>query len=211
MNANQHRGRLTGLLVATAALSFSFGGWALADYDDGHYTTPVQRLIARAAEAARDAAEERLEADRAVQVGAPDAAEEVAEAEKAEREAAEAQARAEAAQAAQNQATQNQSSQAPAQQQATKVQQQATKVQQAPAQQQAPKVQQQAPVQQPQTQVQPSNQLPAGGTLYGDDIYKVEGGVTYEWDDGRWEAEYDKKIEGGVVYDYDDGRWEIDD
>lgn len=63
----------------------------------------------------------------------------------------------------------------------------------------------------------PSNPAPApapaanGGTSYGDDIYKQEGGVVYEWDDGAWEPEYDKKIENNIVYEYDDGRWEVDD
>lgn len=52
--------------------------------------------------------------------------------------------------------------------------------------------------------------IPPGGTLYGDDIYKVENGVVYEWDDGRWKPEYDKKIENGIVYDFDDGRWKTE-
>lgn len=42
------------------------------------------------------------------------------------------------------------------------------------------------------------------------DTYKVENGVVYEYDDGRWEAENDKKIENGVVYEYDDGKWQAD-
>ena len=41
--------------------------------------------------------------------------------------------------------------------------------------------------------------------------YKVENNVVYEWDDGKWEPEYDKKSENGVIYEYDDGRWEVDD
>lgn len=52
--------------------------------------------------------------------------------------------------------------------------------------------------------------IPPGGTLYGDDIYKVENGVVYEWDDGRWKPERDKKIENGIVYDFDDGRWKTE-
>lgn len=40
--------------------------------------------------------------------------------------------------------------------------------------------------------------------------YKVENGTVYEYDDGKWEPEYDKKEENGVVYEYDDGKWEAD-
>lgn len=60
----------------------------------------------------------------------------------------------------------------------------------------------------PGTQSTPT--MPLGGTLYGDEIYKVENGVVYEWDDGRWKPEYDKKIENGIVYDFDDGRWKTE-
>lgn len=52
--------------------------------------------------------------------------------------------------------------------------------------------------------------VPEGGTLYGDDYYKVENGVVYEYDDGFWQPKYDKKIENGIVYDYDDGRWQVE-
>lgn len=52
--------------------------------------------------------------------------------------------------------------------------------------------------------------IPEGGTVYGDDIYKVENGVVYEYDDGWWEPKYDKKIENGIVYDFDDGRWKVE-
>ena len=55
------------------------------------------------------------------------------------------------------------------------------------------------------------SQAPAGTTATsGDDYYKEEGGKVYEYDDGMWETEHDKKIENGVVYEYDDGRWEAD-
>ncbi len=51
----------------------------------------------------------------------------------------------------------------------------------------------------------------SGTVISGDDEYKVENGVVYEKDDGRWEPEYDKKVENGRVYERDDGRWEADD
>ena len=46
---------------------------------------------------------------------------------------------------------------------------------------------------------------------YNGNTYKVIDGVVYEYDDGRWEVEHDKKVVNGVVYEYDDGRWVIDD
>lgn len=51
----------------------------------------------------------------------------------------------------------------------------------------------------------------SGTVRSGDDEYKVENGVVYEKDDGRWEPEYDKKVENGTVYEKDDGRWEAED
>ncbi|MBQ6492867.1 MAG: PepSY domain-containing protein [Erysipelotrichaceae bacterium] len=45
---------------------------------------------------------------------------------------------------------------------------------------------------------------------YGDDVCKTENGTVYEYDDGKWEVEHDKKIENGIVYEYDDGKWEPD-
>ncbi|MBR6459743.1 MAG: hypothetical protein IKS49_06260 [Actinomycetaceae bacterium] len=55
-----------------------------------------------------------------------------------------------------------------------------------------------------------ADNMPEGGTVYGDDIYKVENGTVYEYDDGWWKPKLDKKIENGVVYDFDDGRWEVE-
>ena len=43
--------------------------------------------------------------------------------------------------------------------------------------------------------------------MSGGDYYKLEGGVVYEWDDGAWEAEHDKKIENGIVYELEHGVW----
>ena len=68
-----------------------------------------------------------------------------------------------------------------------------------------------APAPEPAPAPAPEPQAPAAEVFQGDDRYKQEGGVVYEYDDGGWEPEYDKKIEGGVVYEYDDGRWEPDD
>ena len=51
----------------------------------------------------------------------------------------------------------------------------------------------------------------AGTVKSGDDTYKVENGKVYEYDDGRWELEEDKKYENGQIYEYDDGRWELND
>lgn len=52
------------------------------------------------------------------------------------------------------------------------------------------------------------NLFPEGSIIAGDDAYKEENGKVYEYDDGRWEEERDKKVENGKVYEYDDGRWE---
>lgn len=52
--------------------------------------------------------------------------------------------------------------------------------------------------------------VPGEGTIYGDDVYRVENGLVYEYDNGWWEPKYDKKIENGVVYDFDDGRWQVE-
>ena len=46
---------------------------------------------------------------------------------------------------------------------------------------------------------------------YDGNTYKVVDGVVYEYDDGKWEVERDKKVVNGVVYEYDDGKWEVDD
>ena len=73
-----------------------------------------------------------------------------------------------------------------------------------------PAAQPSAPASTPSTPAASSNTVTSG-----DDTYKQEGGVVYEYDDddGTWEREEDKKIENGVVYDYDDdtGTWEPDD
>lgn len=43
-----------------------------------------------------------------------------------------------------------------------------------------------------------------------DDAMQVIDGKVYEFDDGKWEPESDKKIENGQVYEYDDGVWEAE-
>lgn len=72
--------------------------------------------------------------------------------------------------------------------------------------------QQTGPTQQNQTQVapQPAPKPQAQNNTRPNSKYKVENGVVYEWDDGRWEPEYDKKSDNGAIYEYDDGRWEQD-
>lgn len=56
----------------------------------------------------------------------------------------------------------------------------------------------------------PTSTSKAGVYNYSGTTYKVENGQVYEYDDGRWELEADKKVENGVVYEYDDGVWEAD-
>ena len=57
----------------------------------------------------------------------------------------------------------------------------------------------------------PTSSSKSGVYNYSGTTYKVENGIVYEYDDGRWEPEYDKKMENGIRYEYEDGRWEIDD
>jgi|GEM_PF-3879134 len=67
------------------------------------------------------------------------------------------------------------------------------------------------PTPEPAQPAQPAQPAPQQNTIVsGDDTYMVENGVVYEWDDGAWEVEHDKKVEDGVVWEYDDGMWEID-
>ena len=56
----------------------------------------------------------------------------------------------------------------------------------------------------------PTSSSKPGVYNYSGSTYKVENGVVYEYDDGRWEVEHDKKVENGIIYEYDDGRWEPD-
>ena len=61
---------------------------------------------------------------------------------------------------------------------------------------------------QPSQPSQPSAQ--ANTQTIGSDTYKVEDNKVYEYDDGKWELEEDKKIENGVVYEKEDGNWQPD-
>ena len=56
----------------------------------------------------------------------------------------------------------------------------------------------------------PTSSSKSGVYNYSGTTYKVENGVVYEYDDGRWEP--DKKVENGITYEYDDdtGTWEPD-
>ena len=56
----------------------------------------------------------------------------------------------------------------------------------------------------------PTSSSKSGVYNYSGTTYKVENGVVYEYDDGKWEVEHDKKVENGVIYEYDDGRWQPD-
>ena len=114
MKTKEYRGKFTGLLVATTAFSLSFGGWALADNHSGYSAkTTTHSIVERAAKAALEAAEERREADWALKVGDPEAAEEVAEAEAAEKKAARLAEQAKTAQAQSQQACRDRCKSAP--------------------------------------------------------------------------------------------------
>ena len=85
-----------------------------------------------------------------------------------------------------------------------------------PAQTSKPATTPSAPAQTSKPATTPSAPAASGNEVVsGDDIYKEEGGVVYEYDDddGTWEAESDKKIENGQVYEYDDdtNTWEPED
>lgn len=174
---------LIATMVAIAATTLIAAGFAFAD---NYQNMTSAQLDTEAEEELNGLQEERAEADVAEAINAPDAAEERAEADK---KTAEYEALLKARDAAKQREA------------ATSQGEGSTTPETAPIAPSEP------------TTPHPestSNSPTADGMVYifGDDRYKQENGVVYEYDDGVWEAESDKKIENGTLYEYDDGVWE---